>query len=234
MSETKERKVVGKSIAIVLGIACMILVGSLVGAFVYYVPLVDSKDSAISSLNSQVANLQNQTASDNASISNLQNQIDSLQSQIVELQKNASSQNATIANLQNQLASDNSTIYSLISNITTLQEMLSNLSNETAWVSLDEVWTYPNYLKYVNRTIAVEGNLTGPFVYLPEGAPPWNYEWIEADGTHHGDFGVFGGWIGPTLDSMHVIVIGVVKEGRRAGLSSEIVYYIKAERIDIL
>jgi hypothetical protein len=234
VSETKERKVVGKSIVIVLGIACMILVASLVGAFAYYVPMVNSKNSTISSLNSQIANLQNQTASDNLTMVDLQNQIDSLQSQIAQLQENASSQNATIANLQNQLASDNSTIYSSMSNITTLQNMLSSFSNETAWVSLDEVWTYPNYLKYVNRTIAVEGNLTGPLVYIPENMPPWSYEWVNPDGTLHHDFGVSG--IGGTLNSTHVIVIGVVKEGRRAGgdIPPEIVYYIEAERIDIL
>ena len=234
MSETKERKVAGKSVVIVLGIACMILVGSLIGVFAYYVPMVDSKDITISSLNSQIANLQNQTASDNASISNLQNQIDSLRSQIAQLQENASSQNETIADLQNQLASDNSTIYSLMSNITTLQEMLSNLSNETAWVSWDEleVELYSNNLTYLNRTVAAEGNLTGPLAWIPEGAPPWSYEWVNPDGSLDDGFGVSG--TAGDFDSTHVIVIGVVKEGRRAGLSSEIVYYIKAERIEVL
>lgn len=212
MSQTKERKVVGKSIIIVLGIACMILVASLVGAFAYYVPLVNSKNSAISSLNSQVANLQNQTASDNLTMVGLQNQIDFLQSQLTDLEKNASSDNATIANLQSQL--------SLLLNWSSYIEGLIIegiiMNDPSAWV---------------NRTAVVEGNLTGPLVFIPEGAPPWNYE-LNSNGT---TIGVL--WKqGDVYDSANVRVSGVVRQGRRAGgdIPPEIVYYVEAERIDML
>jgi outer membrane murein-binding lipoprotein Lpp len=65
MGEQKpERKVVGRTVAIALGIICIVLVGALVGIFTYYLPKLNNTISSIScqisQLNSNVTNLQSQ------------------------------------------------------------------------------------------------------------------------------------------------------------------------------
>jgi hypothetical protein len=58
MSEVEPKKMVSRSVAIALGIICIILAVSLVGAFAYYMPTINDKDNTISSLKSQFTNLQ--------------------------------------------------------------------------------------------------------------------------------------------------------------------------------
>jgi hypothetical protein len=158
-------------------------------------------------------------------INDKNNMISSLNTQISQL-------NSNITNLRNQIASDNSTIYSLMSNVTILQKGLNDLLNETVWMSLDELQA--NYLNYVNRKVAVEGNLTGPFGNIPENEPPWNYEWVNSDGTRNHLFGVFSPR-DEILNSTHVIVIGVVKEGKYAWIGLLLpAYFIDAETITVL
>jgi hypothetical protein len=69
------KKMVSRSVAIALGIICIVLVASLAGAFAYY---VNDKNNTISSLNSQLSQL-------NSNVTNLQNQVASLNSTINEL-----------------------------------------------------------------------------------------------------------------------------------------------------
>jgi len=73
-----EKKMVKRSIAIALGIICIVLVVGLVGAFAYYIPKVNNDSNTISSLNSQVNN-------DTNTINNDTNQISSLVSQVNNL-----------------------------------------------------------------------------------------------------------------------------------------------------
>jgi hypothetical protein len=122
--ESKSRKVARRSVAIVLSMICMVLAASLVGAFAYYIPLTNDKNNTISSLNSRVMSLQNQTVYDNITMVNLQSQIDTLKSQIAELENKVSSDNATIVNLRNQLNW-------LLNWSTSLQETI--MSNPSVW-----------------------------------------------------------------------------------------------------
>jgi predicted PurR-regulated permease PerM len=61
-----EKIMVRRSVAVALGVICIVLVAGLVGAFAYYVTVVNSeivdRDRTISSLNSQVTNLQDDFA----------------------------------------------------------------------------------------------------------------------------------------------------------------------------
>lgn len=59
-SETKPKKVVGRSVAIALGIICILLIAGLGGALAYYTTIVHDKDKTISSQNSQILSLGNQ------------------------------------------------------------------------------------------------------------------------------------------------------------------------------
>jgi cell division protein FtsB len=92
MSETKKRKIAVKSVLIALGIICIVLASGLVGALVYYVSLVNDKDSAISMLNSQIFQL-------TSNVTNLQNQVTDLQTQVNELLKDFSLYNNEFGNV---------------------------------------------------------------------------------------------------------------------------------------
>jgi hypothetical protein len=118
MSE-KER--VRRSAAIAIGIICIILVACLVGAFAYYMPLINDKNNTISSSNSQITALQNQILSDNFTIN-------SLNSQIADLENQLTSDNSTIA-------SDNATIAHLESQVTTLQNQIASFENQITELS---------------------------------------------------------------------------------------------------
>lgn len=74
MSEQKpERKVVGRTVAIALGIICIVLVVGLVGAIADYTLAINDKNDTISSLNSQIADKDSQISDLNSQVSNLQN-----------------------------------------------------------------------------------------------------------------------------------------------------------------
>jgi len=91
-----EKKVVGRNVAIALGIICIVLVASLVGAIANYTSIIATRDSQISTLTSEnnqlqtwlngnityyqwrIASLQTLINSLNALISNLNDTIDSL------------------------------------------------------------------------------------------------------------------------------------------------------------
>lgn len=104
-SETKSKRIVGRSVAVALGIICIVLVAGFGGAMLYTVTLLNDKNNQIDSLNNQ--------------ISTLNSTISSLNSQITQL-------NSDISNLQNQVASQNSTINQLTSNLTTLQKQVAS------------------------------------------------------------------------------------------------------------
>jgi hypothetical protein len=86
-----EKKIVRRSVAVALGIICIILAVSLVGAFDYYVPMINDKNT----------NLQNQ-------INQLQMWLDGNETLLDQTETwfddNITYYNSQIANLQNQLS----------------------------------------------------------------------------------------------------------------------------------
>lgn len=101
-----EKKVVSKSLAIALGVICVILTVILLVSIANYTSIINEKNkeidflkSQINSLNSQVANLQNRINEKNAQIESLQNQVFRLDAQIASLINQVNELNAII-NLQ--------------------------------------------------------------------------------------------------------------------------------------
>jgi len=72
--QTSEKKVVGRTVAIGLGIVCIVLLVGLVGAILVYSSIIDDKNNKISDLNQQITSLSLQVA-DLASIANLSKSI---------------------------------------------------------------------------------------------------------------------------------------------------------------
>jgi hypothetical protein len=188
MSETKERKVVRRSVAFALGIASIVLVASLVSTIAVYMASTGNKDNAISSLNSQISSI-----------------------------------NSQVANLQGQ--------------ITLLQTQLKGLLNATATsVSVEEISL--NLSSWLNRTVVVEGNLTGPYDYTGPYVYAWNYK-LSSNGITIGVFSLDGP-PGVLIQPVNALVLGAVT-GRRGywvtNLSvptGPVQYGIEAERIYLL
>ena len=74
-----EKKVVGRNVAVVLGVMCIILVFGLIGTVMSYASAISEKDNTIASLNSEVSSLQDQVADLQDQIINLQNEVTNLQ-----------------------------------------------------------------------------------------------------------------------------------------------------------
>lgn len=88
-----EKKVVGRSVAVALGIVCILLIVGLGGAMAHYTVIINNKDNevkgqkaSISQLNATIED-QNSTINQlNTNITNLQNQNTNLQNQVMALQ----------------------------------------------------------------------------------------------------------------------------------------------------
>ena len=113
MSEKQEKKVVGRTVVIALGIVCIILGVGLVGAIANYTSIINGKDSTIADKDSQIADKDN-------TISNLNSQISSKDSEI-------SSLNSEVTNLENQVDNLNDIV---------------NLAKSVTWVD-DETISQP-------------------------------------------------------------------------------------------
>jgi peptidoglycan hydrolase CwlO-like protein len=85
MSEKPVEKKSGRTIAIALGIICIVLAVGLVGAVVNYTSIISGKDNTIASKDSEIANKNSQIADKDNTISSLNSQISSLQSQVNDL-----------------------------------------------------------------------------------------------------------------------------------------------------
>ena len=67
--ETKPRKVVGRSVAIALGIICILLIAGLGGAMAYYTMTIHNKENEINSANNTINQLNSTVANQNSTIS---------------------------------------------------------------------------------------------------------------------------------------------------------------------
>jgi hypothetical protein len=59
-NSTEPKKVARKSVVVGIGLVCILLAVSLIGAFAYFVPMVNDKDNTISSLKAQISSQQSQ------------------------------------------------------------------------------------------------------------------------------------------------------------------------------
>ena len=117
----------GRSITVVLGIICTVLVASLVGAIANYTLVINEKDDTIASLNSQITEKDATISSLNSQIAAKNSQISSLNSQISRLQVWLDGNKTLLSQTQAWLQG-NVTYYE--SQITYLQNEITALQNE--------------------------------------------------------------------------------------------------------
>jgi uncharacterized protein YlxW (UPF0749 family) len=129
-NETKPKKMVRRSVAVALGIICIVLVVvGLVGTVTYVMPMINDKDDTISSLNLKISQL-------NTNNTNLQDQINQLQTwlngNITSFTSQTNYLNSQITNLQNHITNLQNHITSLQDGITNLQYEITSLQMEIA------------------------------------------------------------------------------------------------------
>jgi len=179
MNETKEKRTFGRDLAVALGIVCIVLIASLSGVIVVYLSVVNDKDNTISSLKTQISQL-------NSSVTNLQNQL-------------------------NDLLNGPSSIEEII------------MSNPSPWV---------------NKTVTVEGSLSGVLAFPSFESSPWNME------LNFGNLTI-GVSLANNVDTslwnqtnQYVRIQGMMKKGEITYtgniLPPEVTYYIEAEVIESL
>jgi cell division protein FtsL len=80
-----EKKMVRRSVAIALGIVCIVLVAGMVGIWLYYLAQDIKKDETITRLNNQIFQLNSQIEDEYSQISQLNSNITNMQTQISNL-----------------------------------------------------------------------------------------------------------------------------------------------------
>ena len=207
-----EKKSIGRSIVITLGIICMILTVGLVVLVVNYELVMSEKNATISSQDSQITNLQ----------SWLDGNKTYYEDQLVNESRQIADRDGVIADLNNTIVSLNSEI----------SYLASLLERALYYATVSELSL--NASTWVNKTIMVEGNLTfiGQSRSIEDIANGyfWNYE-ISSNGT----FGLNWApdkWDNPSYDGVTAIVIGVLKATTVYSRPSYLTaYYIEAEKI---
>jgi archaellum component FlaC len=121
------QKVVGRNVAIVLGIICIILGGLLGGSIYNYTSIISSKDSQIGTLMNQSDRLKSNLE---GNITYYSSQIASLQAKISDLQNQMSQKETQITGLQNQISEKDKTIAEMNTEISNLKIQITNLQSQ--------------------------------------------------------------------------------------------------------
>jgi len=196
---TKPKRMIGRNVAIALGLVCIILAVGLIGVFAYYAPTINDKNNMISSLDAQISKL-----------------------------------NSNVTDLQKQITSDNTAINSLTSDLTYLQDELKTVLDNSSSLE-DMIMSDPS--AWANSTVLVKGVIHAiPYPIAPYDIPPYDYE-LSLNGYNIGV-----SWQSSVYSEENVTVLGVVTGGHSkwffpfndTSLSGPLVYFIKAESIELL
>jgi len=145
-----ERKVVGRTVAVALGLVCIILGAGLVAALAVYLPTGAEKDS----LNAEIAEKEQTIASLNLQITSLRNTVNSLNASNVQV----TSLQAEIAGLQAQVQGLYNVLYlnatGILSNTQTFEQEPS--TNGTIWDGIVPL----QYAGYVTVQVQSSSNQT--------------------------------------------------------------------------
>jgi hypothetical protein len=153
-----EKKVIGRNVAIALGIICIVLAVGLVGAIANYTSIINGKDNTIASKDSEIASLNSQIVDKTNTIYSLNFQIESNDSQISSLR-------SQVNNLTDTVNLAKSTIW------VNDQTVSQSASSYTVWVG-PTLWFSPailvpafstSYAGYVSVDV-LSSNTTNTYV----------------------------------------------------------------------
>jgi cell division protein FtsL len=189
-----QKKVAGRTLAIVLGLACIVLAAGLVGSIVFFTPQIADRDNTISSLNDTISSMNN-------TISSLNREIQAFQTTITQMMinqtSNSTSDNQTITNLNSQISDLTSILYLNESGYLVANHPVSLDANANATVFTEDVGLY--YAGYI--TVSVQSNSTTTYVQVV-----YSYHGVNYDNTI--TVGTSGTAAFPVLPSPLVIILG--------------------------
>jgi len=132
LPKTKPNRVVRRSVAIALGVICILLISSLGGALAYYTMVMHNKESELDSANRTISRL-------NANVTNLRNQYDQLQTWL--------NGNETLLNQTQVWLSGNATAYNQLQDEAS-SIYIAGTTNSTVLVNNETVYEYSSYDAY--------------------------------------------------------------------------------------
>src|SRR5512136_1478145 len=147
--ETSQKKVVGRTIAIVLGMICIVLSASLVAVLALYLPSANSN----SQLKSEIAEKNDMINSQNTTIVSQSQQIVALQS---SLQQATSGNAEEIAYLEDYVSELLNVVYMNASSYLLLNQGVAMVANESVIIWSD----YMTYAGYVTVKVQSSSNTT--------------------------------------------------------------------------
>lgn len=157
--ETGTKKIVGRSVAIALGIICILLIASLGGAFAYYTMIIHNKENELGSANNTISQL-------NTNVTNLQNRDKQLQTWLDGNETLLNQIQANNMNLQNQVDLLNSNVADLQNQVNNFQ--IGSAENSTIWVNNEKVNTNENVTVQTSENVSLAAiRFVGWFVYVP-------------------------------------------------------------------
>ncbi|MEM1558577.1 MAG: hypothetical protein QXG12_08290 [Thermoproteota archaeon] len=127
-----EKKVVGRNVAITLGIICIVLTVSLVGAVVNKDLQIASLQNRVSTLISEVLRLNSTVSNQKAQISNLEANLSEAKAQISNYEEQISTLQSEKSKLESALAEAQSTVSNYESQITWLRSQIAALQSQVS------------------------------------------------------------------------------------------------------
>ncbi|HYB93100.1 MAG TPA: hypothetical protein VED00_03045 [archaeon] len=124
------KKVVSRNAAIALGVICILVLAALVGVYASYTSTINSKNTKITGLNSQITTLNTELSNNVSAVSSLNTQINTLNSELSSDSSSISSLNTQISNLNTEITSLKSELGSNTSTIASLETQITNLKNQ--------------------------------------------------------------------------------------------------------
>jgi hypothetical protein len=168
--ETRTKKIVGRSVAIALGIICIVLVACIGGAITYYTSVVSDKDKTISSQNSQISSLGNQKNQLQTWLDGNETLLNQTQTNNTYLQKQIDSLNSNVTDFQNQVnnfqigSTENSTIWVNNENANT-NEKVNITTSENVTIAAIRLVAWSVYVPSAGYvSIRVSSNNTSTYV----------------------------------------------------------------------
>jgi predicted PurR-regulated permease PerM len=120
-------------------------------------------------------------------------------------------ENNTISSLNSQISRLNSNVTNLQNQVTIQQKALNDLRNVTV-ATVDDIAL--NASAWLNKTVILEGRLSGPIVYAPEMVPPYDYLLFRYNETFENStvsVGLTWNSVFNDYELANAVVIGVVR-----------------------
>jgi uncharacterized coiled-coil protein SlyX len=161
--KTSQKKVVGRTVVIALGMVCIVLLAGLVGAIAFYTPMINN-------LESQTAQKDNTISSLNNTISSLNSQISALNNSLNQISSSTSSKDTQIAALNAQISSLTNILYLNASTYLANNQAITQDASAYTTIWNDTL----NIAGYV--TVAVQSSSTTTYVEVAYSAYGVNYD----------------------------------------------------------